>query len=159
AAPAHPAEPEQGPLFVSGKDGYHTYRIPALIVTKKGTLLAFCEGRKASGSDTGEIDVLLRRSFDNGKTWTRTQVVWHDGGNTCGNPCPVVDAKTGAIWLLLTHNLGRDNQWQILDGTSKGTRTVWVASSADDGTTWSKPVEITADVKKPAWTWYATGPG
>jgi len=152
-------EPVQTPLFVSGEGGYHTYRIPSLLVTAKGTLLAFCEGRKKSSSDTGDIDLLLRRSLDGGKTWEKTQIVWDDGPNTCGNPCPVVDRSTGTIWLLLTHNLGSDTETRIVDGTSKGTRTVWVTKSTDDGAIWAKPVEITKDVKKPDWTWYATGPG
>jgi sialidase-1 len=153
------SEPMQAPVFIAGKDGYHTYRIPALIVTKVGTLLAFCEGRKNGQGDAGAIHLLLKRSTDNGKTWGKTQVVWEDGDNTCGNPCPVVERETGAILLLMTHNLGSDKESQILDGTSKGTRTVWVTRSTDDGVTWSKPVEITKDVKKPDWTWVATGPG
>ncbi len=152
-------EPTQTPVFVSGQDGYHTYRIPSLLVTSKGTLLAFCEGRKKSSSDTGDIDLLLRRSLDGGKTWQKTQMVWDDGANTCGNPCPVVERDSGTVWLLLTHNLGADTEAQILDGKSKGTRSVWVCKSDDDGVTWSKPVEITKDVKKADWTWYATGPG
>jgi sialidase-1 len=90
-------------------------------------LLAFCEGRMAGRSDTGNIDLLLRRSTDGGKTWSPTQVVWDDEGNTCGNPCPVVDQKTGAILLLLTHNLGIDHEREIIAQTSKGTRTVWLA--------------------------------
>lgn len=152
-------EPVQTPLFVAGENGYHTYRIPSLLVSAKGTLLAFCEGRKAGRGDSGNIDLLLRRSFDGGKTWQPTQVVWDDGDNTCGNPCPVIDRDTGTIWLVLTHNLGQDTQAQILNGKSKGTRTVWVTKSTDDGKTWAKPVEITSNVKKPDWTWYATGPG
>lgn len=150
---------EQQVVFRSGEGDYHTYRIPALIVTSKGTVLAFCEGRKKGRGDAGNIDVLLKRSTDGGKTWGRTQVVWDDGENTCGNPCPVVDAKTGTIWLLLTHNLGADTEAQILAGKSKGTRTVWITRSTDEGATWAKPVEITRAVKKPNWTWYATGPG
>ncbi len=149
---------DEQPVFTAGEGGYHTYRIPSLIVTKKGTLLAFCEGRKNGRGDTGDIDLLLRRSTDGGKTWGKTQVVWDDGTNTCGNPCPVVDAA-GTIWLLLTHNLGKDTEAEIVGGTSDGSRTVWISKSTDDGVTWSKPVEITKDVKKPEWTWYATGPG
>ena len=71
-------------------------------------LLAFCEGRKKSAGDAGDIDLVLKRSMDGGKTWRPLQVVWDDGPNTCGNPCPVVDRATGTIWLLLTHNLGHD---------------------------------------------------
>jgi sialidase-1 len=149
----------QRPVFVSGETGYHTYRIPSLIVTPKGTLLAFCEGRKRGTSDTGDIDLVLRRSLDGGKTWQPIQTVWDDGGNTCGNPCPVIDRKTNISWLLLTHNLGSDTEALIVDGKSKGSRTVWVTKSTDDGVTWDRPIEITKDVKKPDWTWYATGPG
>ena len=154
-----PAAPDQKPLFVSGRDGYHTYRIPALLTTGKGTLLAFCEGRKDSRSDHGDIDLLIRRSTDGGETWSRQQVVWDDGGNTCGNPCPVVDQETGTIWLLLTHNPGDEGLRAILQPGARGTRTVWVTSSEDDGQTWAPPREITATTKKPDWDWYATGPG
>jgi sialidase-1 len=156
-APA--AEPIQAPLFTAKEDGYFSYRIPSVIVTKNGTVLAFCEGRKASRSDAGDIDLVMKRSTDGGKTWGKMQVVWDDADNTCGNPCPVVDAKTGTVWLLLTHNFGSDNESKIVNNTGKGSRTVWVTKSDDDGATWTKPTEITTDVKKPGWTWYATGPG
>jgi len=150
---------QQKDIFISGLDGYHTFRIPSLVTTPGGTLLAFCEGRKGSTSDTGDIDVVLKRSFDGGATWQPMQLVWDDGPNVCGNPCAVVDRDTGTVWLLLTHNLGTDSEREIMDGTSEGTRTVWVTKSDDDGETWSEPVEITPAVKKPDWTWYATGPG
>jgi sialidase-1 len=148
-----------GDVFVSGQDGYHTYRIPSVIVTPKGTVLAFCEGRKKGRSDTGDIDLVVKRSTDGGATWGPLQVVWDDGPNTCGNPCPVVDRDTGTIWLPLTHNLGEDHESKIIDRTAKGTRTVWITKSTDDGVTWAKSVEITKDVKKSEWTWVATGPG
>lgn len=159
ALPAAAASPTEQVVFVSGRDGYHTCRIPSLIVTKKGTLLAFCEGRKRGRGDAGDIDLLLKRSIDGGTTWSKTQIVWDDGSNTCGNPCPVIDQTTGAIWLLLTHNLGSDTEAMIVNGTSKGTRTAWATRSDDDGLTWSRPVDITNNVKKNDWTWYATGPG
>lgn len=146
-------------IFKAGQDGYHTYRIPALIATRTGTVLAFCEGRKHSRSDSGDIDLVLKRSVDGGATWSPMQVVWDDGPNTVGNPCPVLDRETGVIWLLLTHNLGEDQESLIINGASRGTRTVWVTHSADDGESWSPPREITATTKAPDWTWYATGPG
>jgi sialidase-1 len=158
-AAARTHEPEQAPVFVAGQDGYHTYRIPSLLVTPNGTLLAFCEGRKTGPGDAGAIDLLLRRSFDGGKSWSPTQVVWHDGDNTCGNPCPVIDGRSGTICLLMTQNLGRDTEAMILNGISQGTRTVWITRSLDDGATWSPPTEITQHVKRSTWTWYATGPG
>jgi sialidase-1 len=146
-------------LYTRGNGGYHTYRIPSVIVTARGDVLAFCEGRKISGNDTGDIDLLVRRSRDGGRSFAPFEVVWDDGGNTCGNPCPVIDRDTNTIWLLMTHNLGRDNETAITKGTAQGTRTVWVTHSTDDGRTWNPPKNITASVKDPAWTWFATGPG
>jgi sialidase-1 len=154
------AEPvRQDDVFVSGEGGYHTYRIPAIVVTPKGTLLAFCEGRRKGRGDAGDIDLLLRRSTDGGATWGPSQVVWDDGANTVGNPCPVVDRATHTVWLPVTRNLGSDLEPRIIAGTSKESRTVWILRSDDEGTTWSDPVEITKDVKAEDWTWYATGPG
>jgi sialidase-1 len=146
-------------LFISGQDGYNTYRIPALEVTNKGTILAFCEGRKKDTIDYGEIDLLLKRSTDNGQSWSEPIVVWHDAGNTCGNPCVVVDRISGKIFLLSTWNDGQDYEEAILKQYSLDTRRVFVLCSSDDGLNWSEPKEITAMVKKDNWTWYATGPG
>jgi hypothetical protein len=87
----HALLPGSVDVFVSGEGGYNTYRIPAIVRTLSGTLLAFCEGRKNSHSDAGDIDILLRRSFDGGKTWTPTQLVYEEGGTetiTIGNPQP-----------------------------------------------------------------------
>ncbi len=146
-------------LWESGEGGYHTYRIPALTVTKKGTLLAFCEGRSGGRGDSGDIDMLVKRSEDGGLIWSDQRVVWDDAANTCGNPCPVVDRKTGTVWLLMTWNRGDDREPAIIDRTSIDTRRVFVTSSSDDGRSWAPPREITADVKPTDWTWYATGPG
>lgn len=153
------APPEHTPVFTSGADGYHTYRIPALVATPKGKLLAFAEARKKGQGDAGNIDLVLKRSTDGGKTWSPQEVLWDDEDNTCGNPCPIVDRDTGVIWLLLTHNLGAEHEGVISSGKAQRGRTVWVTHSTDDGATWAKPIEITADTKKEGWTWYATGPG
>lgn len=146
-------------VYSSGTDGYDTFRIPAIVATNSGTLLAFAEGRAQGRGDAGDIDLVLKRSHDGGATWGPLQVVWDDKANTCGNPCPVVDQTTGTVHLLMTRNLGTDREAQIIDGTSKGTRTVWVSSSTDDGAHWALPRDITAATKDPSWTWYATGPG
>ncbi|MBD3274030.1 MAG: exo-alpha-sialidase [Candidatus Marinimicrobia bacterium] len=146
-------------VYQSGEGGYDTYRIPSLLKTNENTLLAFCEGRKNSRSDTGNIDLLCKRSDDFGKTWSEQQVIWNDGQNVCGNPCVVQDSDTGTIHLLLTHNLGTDSEREIIHHTAESTRTVWICSSSDDGRSWSEPAEITESVKPISWGWYATGPG
>jgi sialidase-1 len=153
------AERPAEPLFLRGRSGYHTYRIPALAVTTRSTVLAFAEGRKNSGGDAGKIDLFVRRSTDNGKSWSAQEMIWSDGDNTCGNACPVVDRDTGTIWLLSTWNRGDDHEKDIIAQTSRDTRRVFVIHSIDDGRTWSAAREITTDAKLPRWTWYATGPG
>ncbi len=145
-------------IFRAGEEGYNTFRIPAIITTRSGALLAFAEGRKNSRSDTGDIDLVMKRSDDNGLTWSSLTVIRDDGLNVCGNPAPVQDKESGNIFLLSTWNLGEDRESQIIDQTSKDTRRVFVMVSSDDGKTWSTPREITSDVKQGNWTWYATGP-
>jgi sialidase-1 len=140
------ATPRRETLFRSGEAGYHTFRIPALAATPRGTLLAFCEGRKSSAGDEGDIDLLLRRSLDGGTDWLPTQVVHEEGGaakTTIGNPCVVIDRDTGVVWLTLCRN----------------NRDVLLMSSRDEGATWSAPQDITSSVKDPSWGWFATGPG
>ena len=145
-------------VFTSGIGGYHTYRIPVLIVTTNNTVLAFCEGRKNTRGDSGKVDVLLKRSRDDGTTWSDQQAVWSNSDNCCGNPAPVVDRSTGIVWLLMTWNDGADKEVQIVHRQSRNTRRVYVTHSADDGLTWSQPDEITSSVKETNWDWYATGP-
>jgi len=106
-------------------------------------MLAICEGRRKSFSDSGDIDLVMRRSLDDGRTWEKMRLIWDDAENTVGNPCPVVDRQTGTVWLPFCWN----------------NRRVLVMKSTDEGVTWSKPVEITKDVSQSRWTWYATGPG
>ena len=129
-------------IYQKGYKGYACYRIPALVRTTEGTLLAFAEGRKDDCADNGNIDMVLRRSVDNGETWEDMFVIWDAEENTAGNPAPVVDEETGEIHLLMCLNNDQ----------------VYVTHSTDDGVSWSEPENITASVKKENWTWYATGP-
>jgi sialidase-1 len=146
-------------VYVAGEGGYHTIRIPSVVATEKGTLLAFAEARRTSARDSGDIDLVVKRSRDGGGSWSSLQVVGDNGPHTFGNPCPIVDRRTGTIWLLTTHNRASDREHDILAGTSEASRTVWLMKSDDDGVTWSAPIDITMSVKHADWTWYATGPG
>lgn len=130
-------------LFSRGDLGYFGFRIPAIVRTENNVLLAFAEGRRTSMEDYGPIDLVLRRSFDNGATWGPVQIVQSGGAQTAGNPCAVVDRRNNRVHLLYC----RDN------------RDVLVVHSDDDGASWSTARHITSDVKEPGWKWYATGPG
>jgi len=150
AADFHPVT-----VFEAGQGGYNVYRIPALIKAANGDLLAFCEARL--GGDASEIDLVMKRSTDDGKSWSSLQVVQESddfrslfpAGSppiTVGNPAPVVDLldeeHPGRIWMPFTLENDR----------------VFVIFSDDHGANWSERREITKTVKLPGWGWYATGP-
>lgn len=141
-------------LFNKGDAGYGCYRIPAIVRTKSGALLAFAEARRAWCADSQEIDLVLRRSDDDGRTWSATQTVLSGTDSdpnavaTRGNPAPIVDYETGRIVLLSTMD----------PGTTSRPRTPYVQVSDDDGKTWSKAKNIGDQIDDPAWGWYATGP-
>ncbi|ANP54925.1 sialidase-1 [Streptomyces griseochromogenes] len=147
--------------YVSGAGGYHTYRIPAMVRTGHGTVLAFAEGRHDGAGDSGDIDVVLRRSADGGCTWGPLTVVAAGEGNTRGNPAPVVDPRSGAVVLVTSYNSGAVTEAQIMRGETgeERGRRVFVQRSWDDGRHFTSPKEITAEVKRRGWRWYATGPG
>jgi sialidase-1 len=143
---AAPAELAKFDLFKGGEGGYVTYRIPALAMTKNGTLLAFCAARKDYG-DWSDIDIALRRSTDGGKNWEPLRIIADGGTVPADNPTPIVDQKTGAVHFLYQVNYAR----------------MYYMRSDDDGRTFSKPVDITPVVEKfrpdYAWTVIAPGPG
>lgn len=145
-------------VFAKGDYGYHTFRIPAVVQTHSGVILAFAEARKNSASDSGDIDLVLKRSCDGGKTWGDMIVVWDDGGNVCGNPSPVVLQDGGRVLLLMTWNNGSDKESNIHTRKGIDSRRVFFCYSDDEGLTWSKAEDITLQAKDPEWTWYATGP-
>jgi len=146
-------------VFKAGEEeGYSCFRIPAMICTKKGTLIAIAEGRKNNCGDSGDIDLVIKRSSNGGKSWSKLQVVWSDSTNTCGNPVPVQDQSTGRIWLVSTWNSGSYHEKQDAEATAKDGRRVFALHSDDEGNSWSTPTDITSQVKKADWGWYATGP-
>ena len=159
AAQTQPPEPRYVDVYVKGEGGYDTFRIPSVIAAADGSLLAFAEGRRTGASDTGDIDLVVKRSRDGGATWSALEVIGDNGPNTYGNPCPVLDARTGVLFLFSTHNRGTDREKDIIAGTSQSGRTVWVSRSHDGGKSWSAPADLTGHVKRHDWTWYATGPG
>jgi sialidase-1 len=145
-------------VFKSGDDGYATFRIPAIITANSGKILAFAEGRVKNSSDNGNIDLVMKSSDDGGKTWSKLKVIWNDGENACQNPAPVIDIKTGTVFMLITRKLGTDKEPDIIDQKSTEAIRVFVMHTDDEGQNWSEPKEITSQVNPGNWTWYATGP-
>lgn len=144
-------------LFRSGENGYHTFRIPALLETANGELLAFAEGRRRSVSDTGLIEIVLRRSRDGGRTFGPIEVAVQEPAMTCGNPTPTLVPETGTVLLPFCKNPEDGPEQAVFDG--KAPRTAWLTKSRDGGHTWDAPVEITRAVKQDDWSWFAFGPG
>ncbi|HBH54631.1 MAG TPA: exo-alpha-sialidase [Planctomycetaceae bacterium] len=137
--------------FLGGTAGYAVYRTPALVVSSQGTVLAFCGGRVNDHKDEGDIDIVLRRSVDGGKTWGPLQVLANDGLHPCKCVCPVV-LDSGRVLALYVWNKS------ILSKEDRTTREVYEIHSDDDGLTWSQPRNITAMVSQPDWGWSGTGP-
>ncbi|MFE9022499.1 exo-alpha-sialidase [Streptomyces sp. NPDC007808] len=148
---------EQQVLFRAGQDpGYACFRIPAIVRTADGTLLAFAEGRVLNCGDAADIDIVLKRSTDGGRTWGPLQVVNEGDGDTHGNPAPVVDRGTGRILLAQTYNTGRTDSGNC---SVPCDRTPHLQYSDDDGRTWSEPRDLSDEILPAHWnSWYATGP-
>jgi sialidase-1 len=148
---------EQQVLFKASQDpGYACFRIPAIVKTNDGTLLAFAEGRVLNCGDAADIDIVLKRSTDGGRTWGPLQVVNEGNGDTHGNPAPIVDRETGRILLAETYNTGRTDSGSC---SVPCDRTPHLQYSDDDGRTWSAPRDLSDRILPANWnSWYATGP-
>ncbi|MGP3947209.1 sialidase family protein [Streptomyces sp. 7N604] len=146
--------------FRAGAEGYASFRIPAVVRAADGALLAFCEGRVGSEEDFGDIDIVLKRSTDGGRTWGQLQIAAENGDDTAGNPAPVV-LDTGRVVLVHVRNAAYATEQEIRLGRVPAAdgRRVWLQHSDDHGRTWSTAREITESVKHPDWRWYATTPG
>lgn len=167
-------------VFDSGTDGHIYYRIPAMIETRSGKILAFCEARntkapfyegnegkfagipvfqQGSSADSGDIDLVMKSSDDGGATWSGMTTLFNDGNNVCGNPAPVMDITTGRIFLFWCWQKCGSQKSELFPSILDGhTRRVLYAWSDDEGKTWSEPVDMTTTLKSKDWTWYATGP-
>ena len=150
-------------LFYNRMNGAANYRIPSLAVTKNGTLLAVCDRRKDRGGDApNNIDQVIRRSADNGETWSDVRaIVDFPGKRTAGDPSLTIDRETGTIWLCYVYAnegvglAGGQNE----QGYGDDTFHIHLRRSDDDGLTWSEPIDISRQIKPPEWFAIWTAPG
>ena len=163
----------QVPVFVSGQEGHQSYRIPAIIRLTNGDLLAIAEGRVRNAGDFGDINLVMKRSTDKGKTWDALVTLVDNDSLQAGNPAPVVDSfdpRHTAGRIFVFYNTGNNHEGEVRKGL--GLREVWYITSADNGHTWSTPINITTQVHRPKqphinpaynfaedWRSYANTPG
>lgn len=149
----------------AGDDGVHTYRIPGITITDKGTLIAVYDIRYKNSSDLpGNIDVGMSRSADGGKTWSAMKIIMDMGephdNNGVGDPSVLFDPVIKKIWVSALWSKGNRSIAGSKPGlTPDETGQFAVVSSADDGLTWTEPNSITPQVKNPAWKIFFPGPG
>lgn len=160
-------------VFKGGTEGHKVYRIPAIISLSNEDLLAFAEGRVNGSDDFGDVNLVLKRSQDYGKTWSELQMLVDYDSLQAGNPAPVVDMfdpnyPEGVVYLFF--NTGNNHEYDIR--MNRGVREVWVMQSFDLGKTWENPVNITSQTHRPNnpnfntdytfkedWRHYANTPG
>lgn len=143
-------------VYESGKHGYAGYRIPSIVKAADDSLFSFCEGRRNDLGDSGYIDIIVKKSLDNGLSWSKHKRVVGDGKNTFGNCCCVVDKDTTIIHMVCNFNYACDDETMIING--EASRKAYYLCSDDNGDTWSKPRDITTQVSNDDWGWLAFGP-
>lgn len=153
-------------VFEQGSQGYHSYRIPSIVRTSDGSLLAIAEGRKHTSLDYGDIDIVYKISNDDGKTWGGLRVVINEGEGTWGNPTVVNDLERERVWLFFSGNDDSHSQeGGYFDGkdypavTEWGQRRVYSMYSDDNGLSWSERADHTEALLPPDFVWDAVGPG
>jgi sialidase-1 len=156
-------------LFDAGKGGHKLYRIPGIVVTARGSVLAYCEGRKYSGLDWDDIEILMRRSTDGGKTWSQPSGLPRPVGKLLRNPAALANAELAKRAPLAKDQIAFNNPVAVVDRKGPVHVLYWVdyarcfyLRSDDDGVTFTMPVEITSAFepfrKEYAWKVLATGP-
>lgn len=154
-------------------EGVHTYRIPALTRSKKNSLLCVYDMRRRSARDLQEdIDIGLSRSTDAGQTWESPRIIMDMGEfgglpqeqNGCSDPGIIVDQQTGEIFCFAVWMNGKPgkHQWTE-DGSEPGyeigkSAQIMMVKSSDDGLTWTKPINMTRDLKQESWWLFAPAP-
>jgi sialidase-1 len=131
-------------LWNANDGGYETYRIPGVVVTRRGTVLAYTSARSSPG-DWADIDIVLRRSTDGGRSWSPSRVLAGEKKGVTDNPVAIPDAQTGAVHFLYQHDYAR----------------CYYMRSDDDGKTFTKPVDITDVFEqfRPEYDWHVIAPG
>jgi len=160
-------------VFQGGKEGHQIYRIPAIISLPNNELLAFAEGRVNGSDDFGDVNLVLKRSNDQGKTWSALKMLVDYDSLQAGNPAPVLDMfdpkyPEGVVYLFF--NTGNNHEYDIR--MNRGVREVWMMKSFDLGKTWEEPENITLKTHRPNnpdfnpnynfpedWRHYANTPG
>ncbi|MFZ1749583.1 MAG: exo-alpha-sialidase [Saprospiraceae bacterium] len=156
-----------------GEDNCDTYRIPGLVTTKKGTLIAVYDNRYNNAADLQEhVDVGMSRSVDGGATWAPMKVIMDMGEwggkpqnlNGIGDPCVLYDPNTSTIWVAGLWMSGLNTDKRLWRASSIGmnpneTGQFILTKSEDDGITWSSPINITSQIKDPNWQLLLQGPG
>lgn len=159
---------EQNDVFISGTEGSQFYRIPALMATSRGTLIAICDARIERWNDApNNIDLAMKRSFDNGRKWTPLKIIAdYPGLESAGDPCLLEDKIKGTIWVFFDYTIpNKDFRVEMLkdfktsDDYNRNRKIYFRAmKSSDEGETWSEPINMDY-LKNPEWSYILSAPG
>ncbi len=155
---------EETVVFLGETDGYPVFRIPSIITTPSGVLLAFAEARPTiEDPGSGKIDLVMKRSNDCGRTWSELRVLAENGSGDAHNPVSLTAPdSTGETVAWLFYNMrpaSEGGEFDLPPGLGNDSASIWFITSADDGSTWSEPRNITIEVKNPDWAIASMGPG
>ncbi len=159
---------EKTDIFISGTEGSAFYRIPALIATQNGTLIAIADARIERWNDApNNIDLAMKRSFDLGQTWTPIKIIAnYPGQEAAGDPCLLEDKETGTIWVFFDYIVPTEDfeismlqNFKTADDYDRYRKIYFYAiKSTDDGENWSEPISLDY-LKKPDWDFIVSAPG